>query len=182
MVNLRAFYAREVIGYVLPLPELPWGFNRVFKYIGFYAVGVLLAGRETRIVDRTIRTGMVAIVLLIVNFFLSCYHLTMGIMWFVTALIGVAAVILISQLINENRILQYFGRISLIILCIHGPVYRIVVKIVSILLNVGTDAVRENFLLAMIVVAITMAICSTAYEVVVRLAPWMVGKKKGKEN
>lgn len=97
MVNLRAFYAREVIGYVLPLPELPWGFNRVFKYIGFYAVGVLLAGRETRIVDRKIRTGMVAIVLLIVNFFLSCYHLTMEIMWFVTALIGVAANILGSD-------------------------------------------------------------------------------------
>ena len=172
----------SLIYVVLPLPELPWGFNRVFKYIGFYAVGVLLAVRETRIVDRKIRTGMVAIVLIIVNFFLSCYHLTMGIMWFVTALIGVAAVILISQLINENRILQYFGRISLIILCIHGPVYRIVVKIVSILLNVGTDAVRENFLLAMVVVAITMAICSTAYEVVVRLAPWMVGKKKVKEN
>ena len=172
----------SLIYVVLPLPELPWGFNRVFKYIGFYAVGVLLAGRETRIVDKKIRTGMVAIVLLIVNFFLSCYHLTMGIMWFVTALIGVAAVILISQLINKNRILQYFGRISLIILCIHGPVYRIVVKIVSILLNVGTDAVRENFLLAMVVVAITMAICSTAYEVVVRLAPWMVGKKKVKEN
>ena len=172
----------SLIYVVLPLPELPWGFNRVFKYIGFYAVGVLLAGRETRIVDKKIRTGMVAIVLLIVNFFLSCYHLTMGIMWFVTALIGVAAVILISQLINENRILQYFGRISLIILCIHGPVYRIVVKIVSILLNVGTDAVRENFLLAMVVVAITMEICSTAYEVVVRLAPWMVGKKKVKEN
>ena len=93
-------------------------------------------------------------------------------------LIGVAAVILISQLINENRILQYFGRISLIILCIHGPVYRIVVKIVSILLNVGTDAVSENFLLAMVVVFITMAICSMAYEVVVRLAPWMLGKKR----
>lgn len=112
-----------------------------------------------------------AIVLLALSFSLSCYHLTMGIMWFVTAMIGVAAVILISQLINENRILQYFGRISLIILCIHGPVYRIVVKIVSILLNLGTDAVRENFLLAMVVVVITMAICSTAYEVVVRLAP-----------
>ncbi len=60
--------------------------------------------------------------------------------------------------------------------------HRIVVKIVSILLNLGTDAVRENFLLAMVVVVITMAICSTAYEVVVRLAPWMVGKKKVKEN
>lgn len=99
-------------------------------------------------------------------------------MWFVTALIGVASMILISLFINENRILQYFGRISLIVLCIHGPVYRIVVKIVSIPLHKGTDAVREDFLLAMIVVVATMIICSVAYEVVVRIAPWMVGKKR----
>lgn len=79
---------------------------------------------------------------------------------------------------QRNKILQYFGRISLIVLCIHGPVYRIVVKIVSIPLHMGTDAVRENILLAMIVVAVTMLICSVAYEVVVRIAPWMVGKKR----
>ena len=53
-------------------------------------------------------------------------------------------------------------------------------KIVSISLHMGTDVVRENFLLVM-VVAITMAICSMAYEAVVRVAPWMVGKKKVKE-
>lgn len=99
-------------------------------------------------------------------------------MWFVTAFIGVAAMILISQFVNENRILQYFGRISLIVLCIHGPVYRIVVKIVSVPLHMGTDAVRENVLLAMIVVVATMLICSVVYEVVVRIAPWMVGKKR----
>ena len=168
--------------FVVPLHGLIWGIDRVFKYIGFYAVGVFIAGKSVKAVKKKVEAGIVAIVLLALSFSLSCYHLTMGIMWFVTALIGVAAVILISQLINENRILQYFGRISLIILCIHGPVYRIVVKIVSILLNLGTDAVREIFLLAMVVVVITMAICSTAYEVVVRLAPWMVGKKKVKEN
>ena len=162
---------------VLPMPELPWGFNRVFKYIGFYAVGFLGAGRETKIADRNVGTGVAAVVLFTVNFFLSLNNLTTGIMWFVSAFIGVAAVILISQLINENKILQYFGRISLIILCIHGPVYRIVVKIVSIPLHMGTDTVRENFPLAMIVVAVTMFICSVAYEIVVRIAPWMVGKK-----
>ena len=167
---------------VVPMHGLIWGIDRVFKYMGFYAVGVFMAGKSVKAVKKKVEAGIVAIVLLALSFSLSCYHLTMGIMWFVTALIGVAAVILISQLINENRILQYFGRISLIILCIHGPVYRIVVKIVSILLNVSTDAVRESFLLAMVVVVITMAICSTAYEVVVRLAPWMVGKKKVKEN
>ena len=86
--------------------------------------------------------------------------------------------ILISQFVNENRILQYFGRISLMVLCIHGPVYRIVVKIVSVPLHMGTDAVRENVLLAMIVVVATMLICSVVYEVVVRIVPWMVGKKR----
>lgn len=99
-----------------------------------------------------------------------------------TALIGVAALVLISQLIYENRILQYFGRISLIVLCIHGPVYRIVVKLVSIPLHMNTDTVRENFLLAMIIVAITMIICSLAYEIVIRIAPWMVGKKTNRVN
>ena len=51
----------------------------------------------------------------------------------------------------------------------------------SISLHMGTDVVRENFLLVMVVVAITMAICSMAYEAVVRVAPWMLGKKKVKE-
>lgn len=130
--------------------------------------------------DRKIGTGVTAVVLLTVNFILSLYNLTTGIMWFVTALIGVAAVILISQFINENRILQYFGRISLIVLCIHGPVYRVVVKIISIPLHMGTDAVREKFLLAMLVMIVTMVICSLAYEIIVRVAPWMIGKKKVK--
>ncbi len=139
-----------------------------------------MAGRETKIADRKIGTGVTAVVLLTVNFILSLYNLTTGIMWFVTALIGVAAVILISQFINENRILQYFGRISLIVLCIHGPVYRVVVKIISIPLHMGTDAVREKFLLAMLVMIVTMVICSLAYEIIVRVAPWMIGKKKVK--
>lgn len=45
----------------------------------------------------------------------------------------------------------------------------------------GNRCSEENFLLVMVVVAITMAICSMAYEAVVRVAPWMVGKKKVKE-
>ena len=90
--------------------------------------------------DRNVGTGVIAVVLLALNFSLSLHNLTTGIMWFVTAFIGVASMILSSLFINENKILQYFGRISLIVLCIHGPVYRIVVKIVSIPLHMGTDA------------------------------------------
>lgn len=66
------------------------------------------------------------------NFFLSFHNLTTGSMWFVTAFISVAGMILISQLINESKIQQYFGQISLIVFCIYGLVYRIAVKTVSI--------------------------------------------------
>lgn len=168
----------SLIYVVLPMPELLWGINRVFKYIGFYTVGVFFSGRETKIANRNVGTGVVAVVLLTLNFFFSLHNLTTGFMWFVTAMIGVTSMILISQLINENRILQYISRISLIVLCIHSPVYRIVVKIVLISLHMGTDDVRENFLLAMIVVLATVLICSVVYKLVVRIAPWMAGKKR----
>lgn len=165
---------------IFPLPGLPWGGDQVFKYIGFYAVGVFLARKKKiwEVVKNKLRTGIVAVALLGLNFLLAYFNQTTGVMWFVTALIGVAGVMLVSVLINENKLLQYFGYISLIILCIHGPVYRIMVKIVSILFYVSTDTVRENFLLSMVVVVVTMAVCSVAYEMVVRIAPWMVGKKR----
>ena len=168
----------SLIYILLPMPEFPWDFNRVFKYIGFYAVGTVLARRKAKIIDKKLEAGITAIVLFGLNFFLSFRNLTSGIMWFVTAFIGVTAIILVSQFINKNGILQYFGRISLIVLCIHGPVYRIVVKIISIPLHMSTEAVRESFLLAMIVVTVTMFICSVTYEIVIRTAPWMVGKKR----
>lgn len=169
----------SLIYIICPIPELFWGLNRVFKYIGFYAVGTFISKKEAgKVADKRLRTGIIAVVLIGINFFLSYINQTTGVMWFVTAFVGVIGVILIAQLINENRILQYFGRITLVVLCIHGPIYRVVVKIVSILLHMETDDVRENILLAMAVVAVTMSMCGVIYEIIIRIAPWMVGKKK----
>lgn len=84
------------------------------------------------VIKKELGVEIVAIGLLALNYFLSIYNLTTGVMWFMIALIGIAGMILISQLINKSKILQHFGRISLLILCIQGSVYRIMVKIVSI--------------------------------------------------
>ena len=180
--GLKAAYVASVlmslVYIIFYMPELPMGGNRVFKYIGFYAIGVLCAKKEyNKLVDKKFRIGIFAIFLIGLNFYLSYLNLTKGIMWFVTAFIGVGAILLISQVINENRVLQYLGKISLTVLCIHGPVYRVVVKVVSIFLHMSTEAVRENFVLAMIVVIITMFICSLGYKIIIRITPWMVGKK-----
>lgn len=118
------------------------------------------------------------LVLLGVNFVLAYLALETGIMWFVTAIVGVAGVMILSLTIRQNAVLQYFGRISLVVLCIHGPVYRVIVKLASISLHIGTDAVRKNLFLALIVIAITMMICGMAYEIIIRIAPWMIGKRR----
>lgn len=128
-----------------------------------------MAGRG-KVADRRIGVGIVTLMLLGLNVILVYFNLTGGVMWFVTALV------LIAQLIYKNVILQYLSRISLMVLCIHSLVYRIVVKFVSIPLRMEADAERENIFLAMLVVSITMMMCSAAYEIVVRIAPWMVGK------
>lgn len=166
---------------VKPLPSLPWGLDRIFKFIGFYALGTLCAKQviNRRIEDLKIAARwIIAAVLLTASFTLSYVGLTKGVMWFVTAIIGFMAVLIISILINRNKVLEYIGRISLVVLCIHGPVYRVIVKILSLPLGMNTDAVRENFILSMIVVVITLVICTVGYEILNRFMPWIIGKGK----
>lgn len=193
LFNLLVKLGRRKLAYLLAtvtsivyifvsLPELPWGIDRVFKFIGFYAGGVWLAGKtEIELLKNKVAKIIIVLSLLGLNFGLAYIDLTTGLMWFATGIIGVLACVLLSRAINKNRLLQYFGRISLIVLCLHGPIYRIVVKVLSMPLGISANAVRENFILAMAVVAITMAICSVAYEVVIRIAPWMVGKSYTRE-
>lgn len=197
-INKRMAYGvvilMSVIFIIKPLPQLPWGLDWVLKYIGFYATGNILAEVH---VDKLViglwksDTGLSApkliggmsIILIAINFMLSYFNLTTGIMWFVNGMIGLSGVAMLSLFIEHNEVIQYLGRISLVILCIHGPVYRVLIKVVSILFHMGTDAVRENIALALIVVVVTLVISAVVYEVLLRIAPWMIGRNnlKGKK-
>ncbi|WP_293729844.1 acyltransferase family protein, partial [uncultured Phascolarctobacterium sp.] len=170
----------SVMYIVVPLPVMLWGFDRVFRYIGFYALGTFFKDKSA---DKKIQ-GQTSVwlifevlVLLGGNFVLAYLALKTGIMWFVTATVGIVGVLILSLMIDQNDILQYFGRISLVVLCIHGPVYRVIVKLVSIPLHMGTDAVRENLVLSLIVVVVTMMICSKVYKSIIRITPWIIGKE-----
>ena len=166
---------------VIPLPSLPLGFDRVFRFIWFYAIGTILFqikfdGKVRRL--RIPFAWIIAAFLFIISFLLSCKELDTGIMYFVAAMIGTIATLVISISINKNCILEYLGKISLVILCIHGPVYRIVVKVVSVILRFDTDAARETFVLVFIVTALTLGICVIAQQIINRYVPWMIGQSK----
>lgn len=166
---------------VIPLPSLPLGFDRAFRFIGFYAIGTILGQIKFDEKVRNLRipfAWIMAAFLFIISFLLSYKELDTGIMYFVAAIIGTIATLVISISINKNCILEYLGKISLVILCIHGPVYRIIVKIVSVVLRCDTDVVRENFVLVFIVTALTLGFCVIAQRIINRFVTWMIGQEK----
>lgn len=158
------------------LPYLPWGVNLVLKYIGFFALGNIANECElvTEIRENKFTINMVlAFLFIIINFAIS--YITNSLMvWFVNGTIGILGWLILSVIINKNAILQYLGKISLVILCIHGPLYRIIVKVVSLVLSIDTDSLRSNLLLSMFVVLFTLCGAVIIYEALKRIAPWMI--------
>lgn len=186
--NKAAYIASAVmavIHFFVPLPDLPWGIDRVFRYIGYYAVGHLLA--ELKADEFVARSPIAvrltgAVILTGGNFALAYYDLKGGAMWFVTAFVGIAGLSAISMLLERVKALQYVGRISLVILCIHGPIYRVLCKLISIPLGKSTEELRVSAILTLAVTAVTIALCALVYEILKRLAPWTIGGKKRKEQ
>lgn len=175
----------SVIFVILPMPELFWGINRVFRYIGFYAVGNLIS--DAKIAEKIEKQKKIikisgAILLIGASFTLSYFGLTAGVMHFVTALVGTGSVFVVSLIIGKSRPLQYLGRISLVILCIHGSVYRVLLKLISILMHTDTDVIRKKLYWVIPVTALTLVICAGAYEIIVRTVPIMIGEKKVKKS
>lgn len=74
--------------------------------------------------------------------------------------------------------LVFIGQVSLGILCLHGPDYRILIKDFSMVLHIGTEDVREKFIIVLPIIILTLIICSLAYLVIIKIAPWIIGKKK----
>lgn len=162
-----------------PLPSLPWGIDRTFRYIAFFAIGHLLSAHNAGPILQQLYTPVkwgAALGLLGCSIFLSFYYTETGIRWFLNGFVGILAALLLALLLKKNAVLEYLGRISLIALCVQGPIYRVLATLVSIPLQTSTDAVRSNFLLASLLVLMTLVLCILGYKFLDRFAPWAIGK------
>lgn len=177
--------AMAVVHIFVPVPVLPWGIDRVFGYIVYYALGHLFSEikADKFITQRHIAVRLTAAIILTCgNFALAYYGMTDGAAWFVTAFVGIAGLLVLSILFEHIKALQYIGQISLVVLCIHGPIYRVLCKLASVLLNSSVEEVRESFMPMIFVTIITIALCAAAYEILNRFAPWIIGAQKQKEK
>lgn len=99
----------------------------------------------------------------------------------VTAVAGSAAMFMLCIAV-DNRVLKYLGGGSLTIMCVHDPIKRIVIILVSKALHIESGVVRTQVLPLIGIVVITL-LCSVAvHEVLKRTIPQVLGMSGKKEQ
>ena len=76
-----------------------------------------------------------------------------------TIISAVCATISLSIGIGKQKLLETIGKESFTIMCIHGPIYRVIVFFAGKILNSDTEAVRSYVLLSILISVITVLVC-----------------------
>lgn len=164
--------AMTVIYILIPLKPMPWGLEKVCKYLFFVMVGELLARYEL-INKLSYLPGYICIIADILLFAIS---LTLAsklppenISWFATAIAGCCACTMLSLILSRLTLsfgpLQYIGRSAIITLCLHGPVYRALIGLTIHIAGIGMVSIRADYLYSGLAAIATVGICCALYSV-----------------
>lgn len=77
----------------------------------------------------------------------------------ITACLGSLAIIIISVIIEKNSFLEFVGKNTLVIMCIHEPIKRILIFITSKMLNINQIILRTNIFCIIFLGIILLIIC-----------------------
>lgn len=180
--KLLLVFVCAIIGIILFEFPLPWGVNKVFRYLPFFAIGYV--GKE--LLDRKghrlypVIAGLIFVVLGSIDMILVHLHLTEGVWFYVTATVGIFSMCGLAYLLSRMKWLQFLGRNTMLIYLAHGPFYRVLVFGVACLMHSTTEMIRGSEGLATVLSVITLAILGIASVVVNKYAPWTIGNSKRK--
>ena len=101
--------------------------------------------------------------------------------FYLMAILGSLCVIILSLEIDRFTIrggqcLAYFGRTSLIIMCVHEPLKRIILMVLSKVVSMPTDVIRNEIGMSIVTMFIVVAVCIPLIEVINRKLSWIIGK------
>lgn len=112
---------------------------------------------------------------------ISMYGHTLSGVWvYVTGAIGSVATISLCWLLMQTKLgmpLSYLGRNSLLIMCLHEPLKRIVIKVASIATGIDADILREQLLVSILITIVVVVLLLPVIYSTNRWFPWIVGKR-----
>lgn len=97
------------------------------------------------------------------------------------AILGSLCVVILSLEIDRFAIrgrqyLAYLGRNSLIIMCVHEPLKRIILMVLSKVISMPTDVIRDEIGKSIVATLIVVAVCIPVIEIINRKISWVIGK------
>lgn len=101
--------------------------------------------------------------------------------FYLMAILGSLCVITLSSEIDRFKIrggqcLAYLGRNSLIIMCVHEPLKRIILMVLSKIVSMPTDIIRNEIGMSIVTTLIVMAVCIPIIEIINRKLSWTIGR------
>ncbi len=191
-IKNRYFLAAAIIllsaaGYLYSLfcPfRLPWCLDAMTMALPFYALGYMLAGKEKLSSVSKGKAAVLSAVLLAILIPLALFNGKADMnnniyqnyfLYYLAAFCGIAFIWALSQLCRF-RWLKYLGSASLVIMCVHEPVKRIVIQLTASALHTASDAVRVNPFFVLLLSAAVVLACLPVYYLVKRFFPFVMGK------
>lgn len=163
------------------IPSLPWGIDWICKYIFFFLAGHSIRYKDVltnRIISQKTKWFFLGLLLLCLEAISVFYFGNSKFLWFINASLALAGLSIITAVLGKSRLLEYLGRCTIVILCIHGPLYRVFIKALSIVIKSNTEVIRNNIALSILIAILTLSCCSVIYQLIIWLFPWIIGRKK----
>ncbi len=95
------------------------------------------------------------------------------------AILGSFIVFCLAHLVDETRFgggISYLGRNSLIVMCLHEPIKRILLVVLSKVSTIPVETIRGNLALSVVASLLLLLICVPIVQVINKRLPWVIGK------
>lgn len=168
--------------------DLPLSIGSAMTSMPFLWMGYLL-NRKMKFFGLEIGTAwslLTSIVLLVAlhymyvgeNFFyLNSYSAPLA-MIYLSGVMGTLAVLLLSRVVKRLPVISYIGRYSIIVLCTHMAIVRIIMAVASTLPAYGEDTIwSSNVVQSFCILALTLACCIACCWLLSRYLPWFTAQK-----
>jgi fucose 4-O-acetylase-like acetyltransferase len=107
---------------------------------------------------------------------LAEFILSDPVIFFIGSCSGIVAVIAAAKCVSLTW-LQATGRMSLVIMCLHEPVKRVLLKIAEGVLGIDIADLRVGIFTSIVIATITLFFCISLALFIYRFFPWIAGKK-----
>lgn len=168
---------------------LPWCFGMAVTVVPFLALGyhayqpfiaLLKKSKKLSCVVCTVCAIFLISVYAIMHPHTDMAHNVIPCTFYILAVLGSAFVITVSLALaktNWGGQIAYLGKNSLIIMCIHEPIKRIIITLMSKMAHIPSDTMRDDIVWSLVGTLVVIAVCVPMIIAINKCFPWMIGKK-----